>query len=348
MFPPPPLFAAIGAWTWAAIAAGTMLVAAAIFVAILPTVVQPFLRIVLALRYRIRVIGLENVPRTGPVLLAANHITWFDGFFLAAVLPRKGTALMYAGIFKLPVIGSLSRRCGLIPVAASGPRAQRAAIDAGRKVLKDGGLLGIFPEAQISRSGLTGPFKRGLELIVSGNAETVVVPVYLGNLWGSLLSNSGGRFLRKWPQGLRRSVVVVFGPPVPPPVTAFVVRQAVLEAGVRAAEIAPMAPPETVDPTLPHYTHPTLGALTGSAQDIAQPSVGVFQPGHREGSAGLTLPGVVIRAVDDAGSPLPPDAEGRLQALVPGRGGWADLGQRGHLDGDGFVFLGSTRDESAG
>ena len=59
-----------------------------------------------------------------------------------------------------------------------------------------------------------------------------MIPVYLDNVWGSVMSFSGGRFVRKWPRGWRRTVVVAFGPPVEPPVTAFTVRQAVLVAGV--------------------------------------------------------------------------------------------------------------------
>ena len=336
---PLPIFAALGPLAWTAIAAGVVAVAAALFYAILPTVVGPMLRLALWPRYRIVVVGRDHIPKTGPVLLAANHVTWFDGFFLAAILPRRGTALMHAGIFKVPVVGTLALRCGLIPVAASGPRAQRGAIEAGRKVLAGGGLLAIFPEAQLTRLGLTGPFKRGLELVAAGHPDTVVVPAYLGNLWGSLLSYSGGRFLRKWPRGLRRTVVIVFGPPVPPPATAFSVRQAVLETGVRAAEVVRPKIPDTVDPALPAWTDPTLGPLTASAADIDFPAVGVHQPGHKDGSVGIPLPGVALRVVDEGGKPLAPPAEGRWEALVPGRSGWMDLANRGHLDADGFVFV---------
>lgn len=331
---------AVAPWARAAlIAAAVLVVLAVLFVAFLPTIIQPFLRVVLAFRYRIEVRGLEHLPRTGPVMLVGNHVTWFDGFFLAATLPRPGTALVYAGIFKVPVVGFLAHRCGLIPVEA-GAKARRGGIEAGRKVLADGGLLGIFPEGQLSRIGLVGPFKRGMELILAKTPSTVVVPVYLGNLWGSLLSYSGGRFVWKKPQGWRRTVVLVFGPPIPPPVTAFAARQAVLEAGVRAAEVVRPRPPETIDPARPRLDDPALGPITASANDLNQPAEGFFQPGTKEGSVGLPLPGVAVRAVGEDGMPLPPDGVGRLEALVPGRPGWADLNLRGHLDGDGFVYAG--------
>ena len=66
-----------------------------------------------------------------------------------------------------------------------------------RKVLDEGGALGIFPEAQMTRNGLTGPFYRGLEVILAGREQVVVIPAFLDNLWGSHFSFSGGRFFGK-------------------------------------------------------------------------------------------------------------------------------------------------------
>jgi acyl-coenzyme A synthetase/AMP-(fatty) acid ligase len=79
--------------------------------------------------------------------------------------------------------------------------------------------------------------------------------------------------------------------------------------------------------------------LTGSALDVHDPEAGVHQPGQKPGSVGLPLPGIAIQAVDDSGQPFLADSEGKLQALVPGQAGWVDLGMRGKLDRDGFVFV---------
>jgi 1-acyl-sn-glycerol-3-phosphate acyltransferase len=321
-------------WVWVVVAFAAAL---AVFVAALPWLIQPLLRVLLCPRYRVRVRGLENLPKTGPALLAANHVTWYDGFFLAATCPRRGRALVNGDYIDVPVLRPLALRAGLIPVPLSGPRAQRAMIQACRDALDRGEVVAIFPEGQLTRNGLTGPFHRGLEVILSGREHVPVIPVYLDNLWGSLLSYSGGRFLKKWPQGLRRTVNIVYGPPVPAPVTAFAVRQAVLEAGVRAVAMRrhPPRPPETIDPSLPHLDHPTLGPLTGSTPDID--SGGVKQTGHKPGTVGLPLPGVALRVVDDTAAPLAPDAQGRLQALLPGRPEWLETGYRGTIDRDGFV-----------
>ena len=322
-----------------AIVLGLLALALVAFVIALPWVVQPFLKLALWPRYHLKRIGLENLPRTGPVLLVSNHMSWFDGFFLAASLPRRGTALVNTGVFSWPILGYCARRCGLIPIPFSGPKGQRGAIDTARKALDDGNLLGIFPEGQLSRNGLTGPFHRGLEVILKGKETVPVVPVYLDNVWGSLLSYSDGVCLNKWPKGWRRTVVVSFGPPVELPVTAFKSRQAVLSAGVAARAALGHAPrlPETVDHALPHYDHPTLGPLTGSAADVSVPFV--QQIGQKPGTVGLPLPGIAIQAVDDSGKVLPADVEGQLQALVPGRAGWEKLDRRGKVDRDGFVIL---------
>ena len=117
---------------------------------------------------------------------------------------------------------------------------------------------------------MTGTFHRGLEVILAKRDNVPVIPVYLDNVWGSVMSFSEGCFVWKRPQGWRRTIVVAFGPPVEPPVTAFSVRQAVLVQGVKARAVLPRPPkrPEPIDPNLPHFDHPKFGPLTGSAADI--------------------------------------------------------------------------------
>ena len=160
------------------------------------------------------------------------------------------------------------------------------------------------------------------------------------------MSFSGGLFFRKWPQGWRRTVVVAYGPPVEAPVTAFSVRQAVLVSGVMARSALPRPPqrPEPIDPSLPHFDDPTLGPLTASTPDVHEPQYTLHQIGHKPGTVGHPLPGVAIRAVDEAGRVQPADSEGSLQALLPGRPDWADLDRRGKIDRDGFVTLSEAMD----
>ncbi len=298
---------------------------------------QRFVRVVLALRYRLIIVGREHIPRTGPVLVACNHVSWLDGFFLAACYPRRGKALVSEIYFSLPILGPWLRWIGMIPVPLSGPKAQRAVLEISRQVLDEGGTLGVFPEAQISRNGLTGPFYRGIEVIVAGREQVAVIPAFLEGLWGSFFSFQGGHFFRKWPRGLRRTVIIAFGPPVAPPITAFSVRQAVLETGVTAFEHRRRKRPplETLDRDLPHLDHPELGPLTGSTADFDRD--GIRQTGHKPGTVGHPLPGVALKVVDDSGAWLSPDTPGRLLARVAGKGGWSDTGWTASIASDGFV-----------
>ena len=183
--------------------------------------VQRFVRMMLFPFYRLKIVGREYVPRTGPVLIVANHVSWLDGLFLAAACPRRGHALVNAAYIDWPLIGRWTRWLGLIPVYFSGPKAQRTMFESCRKVLAEGGALGLFPEAQMTRNGLTGPFYRGLEVIVAGGNNIAVVPVFLENLWGSRFSYADRSLPGKRSRGLRRTVVVAFGPPILPPITDF-------------------------------------------------------------------------------------------------------------------------------
>lgn len=323
----------------AVVAVAAVALAASAFYILLPRFIQALVRAVLSIRYRFRVTGLENLPRTGPVLIVANHQTWIDGFLLAAVVPRRGRALVNAGMVNLPVFKQLVVRSGIIPVPYTGPRAIRAAIDACRAALERGECVGLFPEGQISRTGLLNPFFRGIEVILRGKGDVPVVPVALDNLWGSVFSRSGGKFFARRPEGRRRTVRIAFGPPVPPPVTAVAARQALMTTLVRARSLAdgPTRLPETFDPSLPRWEHPTLGLLTASAPDVHAGEV--HQVGTKPGTVGHPVPGVALRAVDEAGREQPPGTEGRLEALIPLAPDWADTGRRGSLDADGFVRL---------
>lgn len=307
-------------------------------------VVRLLLRAVLSSRYSFRVVGRENVPLKGGVVLAGNHTSWLDGFVLSNVSPRGGKVMVNASFFANPLLHHLAVRVGIIPTPFSGPRAIRAALQGCREALVKGAAVGIFPEGQISRTGLPGPFYRGIEVILKGHEEIPVIPVGIDNLWGSVFSRSGGKFFLKRPKGWRRTINVVFGAPVSAPVTIWKLRLALMEAMVAAYELRgkPGEMLDSLDPALPRWEHQELGLLTASTGDIHLNDI--HQVGHKEGSVGLAVPGVAIRAVDEWGAVLPAATEGRIEALKAGRGGWLDTGRRGSVDADGFVRLG---DEAA-
>jgi len=103
--------------------------------------------------------GLEHVPAEGPAILASNHLSFSDSFFLPAVLDRKVTFIAKSEYFTSPgVKGKLTaaffKGVGQVPVDRSGVRgAGEAAIKAGIEVIENGGLFGIYPEGTRSPDG---------------------------------------------------------------------------------------------------------------------------------------------------------------------------------------------------
>lgn len=103
--------------------------------------------------------GLENVPAEGPAILASNHLSFSDSFFLPAVLDRKVTFIAKAEYFTTPgVKGRLTaaffKGVGQLPVDRSGARgAGEAAVRSGIEVIERGELFGIYPEGTRSPDG---------------------------------------------------------------------------------------------------------------------------------------------------------------------------------------------------
>src|SRR5262249_43282988 len=109
---------------------------------------MPLFRILFAVEYH----GLENVPETGPVILAGNHPSYLDPILVGLPVKRTIRFMAWDALFKVPVLGWLIRSLGAFPVdirRGRGESAYRAAL----RVLESGDALGIFPEGQRSERG---------------------------------------------------------------------------------------------------------------------------------------------------------------------------------------------------
>jgi 1-acyl-sn-glycerol-3-phosphate acyltransferase len=121
---------------------------------VMKRVVAPTARLV----YRPRVEGLENVPATGPVILAPNHLSFIDSIVIPMVVPRRVSFLAKAEYFDgKGVKGALSRyffgSLGHVPVRRGLGRAARASLDTAKAVLDAGGAFAIYPEGTRSLDG---------------------------------------------------------------------------------------------------------------------------------------------------------------------------------------------------
>ncbi|MFF9002785.1 lysophospholipid acyltransferase family protein [Streptomyces achromogenes] len=166
----------------------------------------PLLRLV----FRPRIEGLEQVPASGPAIIAGNHLSFSDHFLMPAVLKRRITFLAKAEYFTGPGLkGRLTafffRGAGQIPVDRSGKEAGRAAIREGLGVLRRGELLGIYPEGTRSHDGRLYKGKVGVAVL----ALTAGVPVVPCAMIGTFEAQPPGRVVPRI-----RPVTIRFGEPL--------------------------------------------------------------------------------------------------------------------------------------
>jgi 1-acyl-sn-glycerol-3-phosphate acyltransferase len=131
--------------------------------------------------FRPWVTGLENVPATGPVILASNHISVADSLFLPLMLKRKVTFLAKSEYFtgkglKGFAIRNFMNGIGQLPIDRSGGSASEASLNSGVQVLRGGGVLGIYPEGTRSPNGKLYRGRTGIARMVL-EAKAPVVPV---------------------------------------------------------------------------------------------------------------------------------------------------------------------------
>jgi len=186
--------------------------------------------------YRLDLKGQENIPARGGVLLTPNHSSWVDAVLLIAATDRPIRFLMFRGVYEHPLLKPFVKILKFIPIASDqGPREMIHSLREASEALRNGEVVCIFPEGEITRIGQMLPFRRGFERIVKG-IDVPIVPVNIDGIWGSIFSFSGGHFLWKWPRRIPYPVRLTFGKPLPSTSTATDVRQAVQELGVDAFE----------------------------------------------------------------------------------------------------------------
>lgn len=123
------------------------------------TLIKYFLKYFLYVLGTPVIIGRENIPLSGPMIVVANHESLIDGLLLASFWPQRITSLSAAYLFRLPIIGSVLRSLGAIPV--QNEAGELSAMKAAIRILQEGKTLIIFPEGQVSKHDGLCPFKYG-------------------------------------------------------------------------------------------------------------------------------------------------------------------------------------------
>ncbi|HLQ43728.1 MAG TPA: MFS transporter, partial [Planctomycetaceae bacterium] len=185
--------------------------------------------------YKVRVFGSEHIPTTGGALIVANHVSWLDGVLLILNCERPIRVIAWAEYVSSGFNGWLARLYGTIPIKPEdGPKAIVTALNIAKEAVKNGELVCIFAEGQITRTGQLLPFQRGLMRIIDGT-NAPVIPTYLDELWGSIFSHRDGKLFWKRPRRWPYPITIVFGEHLQNPDNVSEVRLAVEKLGVEAS-----------------------------------------------------------------------------------------------------------------
>jgi len=180
-----------------------------------------FVRIIVSLPtlliYRVRAIGRENVPKDGPLILAPNHFSQMDHFFIGLFLRRKIRFMAKSQIFGPPVLTYVFKHGGVFPVRRG--HHDEEAFKTAFMLLAQGEMLLIYAEGGRSRSGRLREPKAGIgRLALESGAPVVPVAIH------------GSASVRRWKRFTFPKVTVQFGEPLSFPVESAPGRERQLEA----------------------------------------------------------------------------------------------------------------------
>ncbi|HUT83495.1 MAG TPA: lysophospholipid acyltransferase family protein [Thermodesulfobacteriota bacterium] len=138
------------------------------------------LRFIFTMYFRVfhslEITGKEHIPADGPVILCANHSSYFDSMLVGLCTRRKVRFIIYDVFYHHWFMGPFIRALNSIPVTADG--INKEALKKSRAILKNEGVIGIFPEGRLTRTGLPGPAEQGAALLAAlSNAPIVPITI---------------------------------------------------------------------------------------------------------------------------------------------------------------------------
>ena len=180
-----------------------------------------FVRIILTLPtlliWRVRQIGVGNVPKDGPLVLAPNHFSQMDHFFAGVYLRRKIRFMAKSQLFGPPVLTYIYKHGGVFPIRRG--HHDEEAMETARILVEQGEMLLIYAEGGRSRSQELGEPKPGIgRIALETGAPIVPVAIY------------GSEHARQWKRLRFPKVTVQFGEPLSFPVEESPGKERQLEA----------------------------------------------------------------------------------------------------------------------
>jgi acyl-[acyl-carrier-protein]-phospholipid O-acyltransferase/long-chain-fatty-acid--[acyl-carrier-protein] ligase len=209
--------------------------------------------------YRIRTTHPDRLPAKGGVLLLPNHVTYADAFFISAASPRPVRFVMDEVFTASTAVRVFT---GIFDTVNIRRDQSLEAIRIVIRALKDGDVVCLFPEGQLTRTGTLSTLQRGFELIAR-KAGHPLIPMWCDGSWGSIYSFERNRFFRKIPHHIKYGITVAFGQAIDPE-TADIesVRNGMLAASSDA--VARRFAGRVWSRRMPQGENPAINAFRGS------------------------------------------------------------------------------------
>ncbi|HRY29269.1 MAG TPA: lysophospholipid acyltransferase family protein [Elusimicrobiota bacterium] len=166
--------------------------------------------------WRLKIVGRENIPLEGPLILAANHASWADPPVIGCSLPRPIYFMGKQELFDVPLFGGIIRRVNAFPVKRT--EHDVGAFKTAQRLIISGKAMIVFPEGKRQRTGKLAAAKAGVGMLAA-KTNAPVVPVYVHNtyrlwslprLWvcfGAPLSAGGGKEYQAFSDRVMKEIV---------------------------------------------------------------------------------------------------------------------------------------------
>lgn len=126
-------------------------------------VLRMLFRIILMCFGRWKITGIENLPAYGPIIVVCNHVSYWDPVLVGCALSRPVHFMAKAELFSIPVFGNILKKLGAFPIKRG--QSDRSALRTAINLLRQGKVIGVFPEGTRSTTSNLLPFKTGITMI---------------------------------------------------------------------------------------------------------------------------------------------------------------------------------------
>lgn len=135
-------------------------------------------RCVLSSLYKVEIVGKENIPQEGGVILCCNHLSNFDPPLLGAYIKRPVHYMAKQELFEKPILKTILPKVGAFPIKRG--MSDKQSLRTAMKLLKDGNMLGLFPEGTRSKDGSLGKGLAGAGFFALRTEATVIPCAIIG------------------------------------------------------------------------------------------------------------------------------------------------------------------------